>query len=1592
MSSHFQSLLTSALADPDASIETLPMLTDRERQQMLVDWNRTGREVPFGKMVDFFEQQRRLRPQAPAVICQQAVWSYEQLDERANQLAHELNRLAVQAEDRVALCLPASVELCQAILAVMKAGAAFVPLESQDPPRRLQGLLEDLQPHSVITFSDCLTDVRLPLHTHRLDLDRPALSLAQQPTHSPPRELSDDQLAYIMYTSGSTGTPKGVEVSHAAVANYSSEMVRQLELDADDRVLQFAPVSFDVLIEELFPTWAAGAAVVIDDREQLIDCRYLQEVVQLRQVTTVELPAGYWREWVNLLEQQRITPPSCLRRVLVGCDKPSSRHLQQWASYGVPLVYVFGLTETTITSSLYKLFWSGSREAIPHDVPIGKPIANTTMYVLDGRGSPVPIGVAGELYIGGVGLARGYFGQQTLTDERFVELELDDRRERLYRTGDQARFREDGNIEFLGRLDEQAKIRGYRVEPAEVAAALRLQADVADAAVIVDHDAEGQARLIAYLQMAAGKSCDVPGLRRRLLQELPAHMAAAVFVPLERIPYTPQGKLDRSQLPEAGQTVSTIAKFAPPTTPLEQTIAEVWSQLLHVDRVSRNDNFFELGGHSLLATQMVLRLERLSGVPLSVRQVFAFPSVAELAEELAKQQSPGAISPTLSKVSRDHPVPLSNAQQRLWFLQQLEPNSAAYNVAAGFRICGSLQVDLLAQAVRQVTLRHEVLRSTIKHYDGVVCQQPDCEEFSWLCEDLTELRPQRRDARVRQVRREERETPFRLDVGPLLRARLLKTGHQEHLLLLTMHHIVCDAWSLGILLRELSSIYNDLVAGLPPDLTPLRIQYADYAAWQRDLIASDALRPDLDYWKQQLAGAQPLELRHDEGAKGTGGGLVVFDLDAATTEHLNQLCREEGVTTYMALLAVFKILLLHHTGETDIVIGTPIATRPRSETEPLIGFFVNSLVLRTDLSGKPTFRESLRRTRDVVLAAFAHQNVPFDMLVESLHPIRDGARNPLFRIMFEHDIANPKDLVLSDLDVIPMSTKAGTAQLPLTLSMVEQEGRLSGVFDYDRSLFLKSTIERLWGQYESLLALVLADPDKSIETLPMLMDRERHRMLVDVRGTFGEFPFTPQGKLDRSQCLGAGETVSAETEFAPPTTPLERTLADLWSQLLNVDRVGRNENFFELGGHSLLATQMVLRLERLSGVPLSVRQVFNFPTVAELAMELVREPDEPSSPAILPPFSKVSRAHPLPLSYAQQRLWFLQQLDPNSAAYNVAAAYRIVGPLQVQTLRSAIDALCQRHEALRTRFVLDDGQPKQQVKIGEPLSLEVVATTCESDRRSWVHAEAFRAFDLKNCPVARFKLFRTSASDAVLLISAHHIVVDGWSMGVLLRELSTLYTEADDTATSLSQPSIQYADYVGWQRATSDDEQSLRYWTDQLSDLPTLELPRDRRPSRLEFRADHVSVVLDAQLSKSLQSLSLQHNATTFMTMLAALKLLLHRNTPQDDVVVGTPVANRNHADLEQVVGFFVNSLAIRTNLGGNPTFTELLQRVKEVALDAFAHQSVPFERIVERLRPDRDLDKNPLFQVMFEFDSDEPVGTAIAGINVGSLPHWEWE
>ena len=1080
---HFENVLLQLIEKADGKVGDLGLITLAEQQRLLVDFNTTGVAYPPGEtVISLFEEQFLKTPEAIAVIFGEKELSYRDLHERSNKLAHYLRSFGVAKETLVPICIERGLEMIVGLLGILKAGAAYVPLDPEYPEDRIRYMLEDTMAALVISSRESKVKITGSPAITIIELDTDWQIISQQPPDNLTVAVDPKQLAYVIYTSGSTGKPKGVMIEHQSVVNMLISIAKDVHFNTGSVFLSVTTFSFDICYLEFYMPLLLGGKLIVVSREIAMDGFKLSESIRNYLPTHLQATPSTWQLLIDAEWQNKEGV-----KMLVG-GEALKENLKSVLTQKGDIWNVYGPTETTIWSTIKKL-------NVNEKVLIGKPIANTNIQIINQEGKLVPVGVAGEILIGGAGLARGYYNQAALTGVKFVPNQFNnDPGPGMYCTGDLGRWLPDGNIECLGRIDEQVKIRGYRIELGEIESLLNQSGLVRQSVVLAREDYQGNNRLVGYIVPEG--VFDKQVIHDYLKRKLPEYMVPALWMELETLPLTPNGKINRKALPDPDVNELFSKAYMAPRNTLEAKLANIWQQLLGVEQIGVHDNFFELGGHSLLAMRLVSYIRKELLAELSIKDLFFHSTVATLAVHLERNTAQPVLPP-IAVLPRPIHIPLSFSQERLWFINKLE-GSLQYHLPTVLKIQGKLDTGALSRSIQFIVNRHEVLRTVIVEEKGVGSQViKDKDGWQLNIEDAQHYKqePQNLKRYIQQLIK----SPFDLSVDYMLRASLLMLEEEHYLLVVTMHHIASDGWSTSIIVKELVALYAAFTKGHPVQLEPLSIQYADYAIWQRKYVQGEVLNTMLDYWKQKLQNVATLDLPTDfkrPAVQSSNGATTSFLLEKELTAQLNLLSRQQGSTLFMTLLAAFKVLLYRYSGQQDICVGTPMANRTRQEVEPLIGFFINTLAIRSDLGNNPSFTGLLQQVKATTLEAYANQEAPFEKVVEAAATQRDMARNPLFQVLFT--MQNTPEIPALHLDGVSISvqpTDRTTAQLDIICNIAENQDGLYGQVEYCTDLYSEQTINRMMGHYQQLLYGVVKEPGQRISDLQMLENAEQERLL-----------------------------------------------------------------------------------------------------------------------------------------------------------------------------------------------------------------------------------------------------------------------------------------------------------------------------------------------------------------------------------------------------------------------------------------------------------------------------------------------------------------
>ncbi len=1586
-SEHLSPGRAKALVDRLMHLLAPATTTTASLDKRLLAWNQTDRPLEAQARVEaWVNRQARRTPSQVAVVTNEGQLTYQQLEAQSNRIAHVLQSRGAAPGQRVGISLPRGKHLLPAMLGVLKTGAAYVPLDPGFPTERLQMMVEDAGLTLVVTHSSCADASGLP-RTAQLQLDRDTALLETASDAPLPVVTDDEAAAYVIYTSGSTGRPKGVAVPHRAVCNFLTSMQREPGLRASDRLLAVTTLSFDIAVLELLLPLVTGGTVVLATRDQAMDGEALMALATQEHVTVMQATPTTW----HLLLDAGWQPPKGFRALVGGEPLPAALASALLAK-GLDVWNMYGPTETTVWSTLSHVTDAAAK------ITIGHPIDNTQVWILDETLQPLPVGAEGEICIGGDGVALGYHGRPDLTAERFVSVPWGPRPGRpVYRTGDLGRWREEGQIEHLGRMDFQVKIRGYRIELGEIEAQLEKQAGVSRAVVIAHEVTPGDMALIGYVVPQSDAALDTAALRNGLRHTLPDYMVPRSVMVLSSLPLLPNNKIDRKALPLPASVAAPVS--TPPGSPTAtavapaandlvaqatDTVAREMGQLLGRDRLGDNDHFFEQGGHSLMAAKLSAALAKALGQRPGLRVIFDHPTPVKLATALLQLKGAQSSSPTGTGPADTIPIradqstaPLSQMQERVWFLENLTPGTVVHSIPTGHRLLGPLNVEAFNQAWRLLIQRQSVLRTVVERTPNGDVQRilPEL-PFSLIpFDDFSHLPEDERKPAMNKIIAELVETPYDLEKGPLFTARLFRLSPEEHGLLFQAHHLIWDAWSFDLLYADLPELYAACLEGRQPNLPALTVSYGDFAAWHNEWMTGPELQRQLGYWREQLTPLPPpleLPLDHPRPAIMSGrGGSFQFNLAKDVTDALRAQAQQQGRTLYITLLAAYALALHRVSKQSDFVIGTPVRGREQPALEHLMGFFVNMLPLRMRPTDDMTLPAWLGAVHRQVVDAFSYPDVPFDHLVHVMQVPRDRSRPPIHQASFSYQDVRERTTRWGNVDHQRMPTPMLGAAQDLSLWCVETRNHIEFVFTFNADVFETDSVGAFAKALERLLREIATDPDRPLS----------------------RYEFTPGSDSQTppaSTPPAAPQAVPSATA-ATSTESVTSIIADIWRGLLGLGHFGPDDDFFDRGGHSLLVMRAVTQIRNRTGRPVSVHTIFDNPSPRRLALALgaTEARDEATSAghdsaATLAPqpeqvIHRREDSATAPLSQMQQRVWYLENVTPDGISHHIPSARRLEGELNVQALDQAWQQLLQRQAALRTvieRTPTGDRQrvlPHLQVSL---LPLDDLSHLPESEREATLRQRmgelSLRPLNLEQGPLFAIRLFKLSERDHILFFLVHHLIWDGWSFQIFNDELSELYSAAlTGQPARLPALPVTYGDFAAWHNEWMSAEVLQRqtaFWLAQMTPPPApLALPTDHpRPPVMSGQGASCTFHLDPRTTRQLREAAQREGRTLFTTLLGAFGLFLHKLTGQDDLVIGTPVRGRDHAELESIIGFFVNTLPLRLRPRTDLTVSEWFTQVQRSTIDALSHPDVPLDHLVRTLQLPRDASRSPLYQALF--------------------------
>ncbi|MDH5394004.1 MAG: amino acid adenylation domain-containing protein, partial [Gammaproteobacteria bacterium] len=1081
-------ILIEISVSPETKLCDLNLLSDMDAQ-LLEEWNQTQAEYPSNAGIhQLFIEQAESLPDSTAVVFNNDVMSYQQLHQQSDQLAYYLSSIGVESETLVAVCLDRSIEMLMALIAIHKAGGAYLPLDPDYPSERIEYMLTDSQAKLVLTSSEYAA-VLPSLDADIIIYDKEQKTIDQAAAVNLSKRFTDsNSLAYVIYTSGSTGKPKGVEITHQAAVNFLSAMAKQPGITKDDNLLAVTTLSFDISVLELFLPLSAGATTVIADKSQAMDGLQLAQIIKQQNITMMQATPATW--YLMLASGWQ---GSDHIRLLCGGEAMPQNLVSQLLPKVKELWNMYGPTEATV--------WTTCAQILDAEqlITVGKPVANTQAYILDAELRKLPVGVAGELYIGGAGLARGYRNHPELTRASFLAAaSAGDVGQRIYRTGDLARYLSDGRLECLGRADSQVKLRGYRIEMGEIESNLDAHPSVKQCVAIVREDQPADQRLAAYYVCRAEMEVSPDQLRQHLRTLLPEYMMPQFFIALDVLPLTPAGKIDRKSLPKpADVQTDDNESLVKAQSETEIDLVKIWRDALGVASIGINSNFFELGGHSLLASQVWVQICHHFEIELPLYQLFLLPTVAELAQEIDKCQASqsSALAATIPGRDETQTDYLSFAQQRLWYIEQIDPGTAMYNLPSAFELRGELDLENLNSSLQAIIKRHESLRTVVgwQNNEPVQIVKPEI-ALDFPLVDLQQYQGSEQDRQLKSILQSETKTPFDLEKGPLFKTRLIKLEKNRHVLFFMPHHIIWDGLSFDVFVNELIEDYESSAAGNQHRPDELPVQYADFSAWNRQWVEADDKKTQLEYWKHKLAGElpvldMPLDMPRPSVMRNCGDTEQIV-LPAQLSVELEQLAKQMGTTLFVVMLSAINVLIYRYSAQRDIIVGLPVHGRNRPEFEYMLGLFVGVLISRLQLRDDMSFRALIAEVRDTYLKALENQDIPFEKIVEQLNPPRDLSRTPVYQCLFTYQDHSSRRSSMANIEITQIATHNAVSAMDLSFWVTKLDDGLSVGVEYNTDLFKPGTVKRLLNNFHALLESVLTDAGREIKALNILSPQE----------------------------------------------------------------------------------------------------------------------------------------------------------------------------------------------------------------------------------------------------------------------------------------------------------------------------------------------------------------------------------------------------------------------------------------------------------------------------------------------------------------------
>lgn len=1500
-------IIYQVISKENIKIDEIELVTPEEKKEIVEKFNQTQLKYNESEtVIQLFEKQVEKTPEKVAIISNGKKLTYKELNEKANQLARHMIKFGAKKQDIIGIMINRSPEMIIGLLSILKCGATYLPIDPEYPAERISYMLENSETKIV------LVNNKSELKVNIINVEEDYKNEEKENINL---EIDSKSLAYLIYTSGSTGKPKGVRVTNRNLNNFIQGMKQIVDFNDKKTMVSVTTICFDIFGLEMWCSLTTGMTLVLANEEEqntpsLLNKLCLENKVNMIQTT----PSRYsviFEEKNNIKFLENITD------ILVGGESINEKLLETMKKNSKAKIFnVYGPTETTI--------WSTVKELTNNEkITIGRPIANTQCYILNKNKKILPINVHGELYIGGDGVSNGYLKRDELNEEKFIESPFE-KGEKIYNTNDLAYYLENGEIVHLGRTDFQVKIRGYRIELGEIENCIEQNENIIQSVVVKKNISNNHDILVAYYTSKENKKIGEE-LRKTLLEKLPQYMIPQYFIMLEKMPYTPNGKIDKKALPDFNIKI-TNKEIVKPRNETDEELITILEKMLNIKQISITDTLTNIGVDSLSAITLSTKILSKYNVQLDIKEILSNLTIKDISDYIIKNKDKVIKKIKIEKAPKQENYPLSSAQKRIYYnTKMIGENNTVYNMSGAILVDEILSKNKVERVFKEIINRHEILRTKFILQNNDIVQKIE-ENIDF------EIKAHENIEEIKEIINKFSK-PFNFEKAPLLRVELHYIDKTKTLVLIDTHHIIMDGTGLNNLIIEFNKLYNE--ENLPKQL----IQYKDYAVWENSYNKFENLKRYEEYWINKFKDCKftQLNLPYDYKLPETRnyeGRKISKIIDKNYFYEIEKYAKKSNVSLYVLFISAFYILLNKYTEQTDITIGTPIANRDIEETRGMLGMFVNNIVTRGKIKPNETFRKFLYEIKEQILNDLSNQPYPFDMLVKKLRIPIDNSKNPLFDVMFTYQNEEESTILIGNkkCEILEIDNKISKFNLSLEIKPKTHTINI----EYRTDLFKPKTIEDLFENYIEIINYIISDIDIKIEDITIANSKKK---IIE--------------KNDVNKMSNKRYSIDLE---------LEKQLCDILKKILQIEKIESTDNFFEIGVDSIIA--MRLQVEANSKkLNIKYSDIFKYPTIRQLAPYVQRDKKNKT-------IKKIEEAKFYPVSSAQKRTYLTSSMDSNLELYNITGGIIMDEIPDVQKLEKSINKVIERHETLRTYFeVIDNGEIVQKIK--NTLKIKIEVEDAETEKIEDIFNTHITKFDLNKGPLLKCHLFKLKNGKTLFMLDIHHIIFDGNSINILLNEVLDIYNDKNVEELTLS-----YKDYAVWEMEQIKKDKfidSKNYWKNKFADdIPILNMPTTfTRPMKKTYKGDTYKKTISKQLLDKIENLARKNNVTLYMIMLAAYYILLYKYTGQQVIIVGTPVSGRNHEELEQLIGMFVNTLPLKQQISSGDSFIKLLDSVKTNCVECFAHQEYPFDNLVNELNLTKDASRNPLYDTMFIYQNN---------------------